>query len=60
MAEKETNPFGGLKLAAQKGLASIDMDALKDKAAEATGVLMEKAVESNRAFLYERWSPHSC
>ena len=45
MAEKEKNPFGGLKLAAQKSLASIDMEALKDKAAEATGVLKEKAVE---------------
>ena len=45
MAEKEKNPFGGLKLAAQKGLASIDMEALKEKAAEATGVLKEKAVE---------------
>ena len=45
MAEKEKNPFGGLKLAAQKGLASIDVDALKEKAAEATGVLKDKAVE---------------
>lgn len=45
MAEKEKNPFGGLKLAAQKGLASIDMEALKEKAAEATGVLKDKAVE---------------
>ena len=45
MAEKEKNPFGGLKQAAKKGLASIDMDALKDRAAEATGTLMEKAVE---------------
>ena len=34
MAEKEKNPFGGLKLAAQKGLASIDVEALKEKAAE--------------------------
>ena len=31
MAEKEKNPFGGLKLAAQKGLASIDVDALKEE-----------------------------
>ena len=45
MAEKEKNPFGGLKLAAQKGLASIDVEALKEKAAEATGALKEKAVE---------------
>ena len=45
MAEKEKKPFGGLKLAAQKGLASIDMEALKEKAAEATGVLKDKAVE---------------
>ena len=37
MAEKEKKPFGGLKLAAQKGLASIDMETLKEKAAEATG-----------------------
>ena len=44
MAEKEKNPFGGLKLAAQKGLASIDKEALKEKAAEAAGVLKEKAV----------------
>lgn len=35
MAEKEKKPFGGLKLAAQKGLASIDVEALIDKAAEA-------------------------
>ena len=33
MAEKEKKPFGGLKLAAQKGLASIDVEALKEKAA---------------------------
>lgn len=45
MVEKEKNPFGGLKLAAQKGLASIDVEVLKDKAAEATGILKEKAVE---------------
>ena len=45
MAEKEKNPFGGLKVAAQKGLASIDVEALKEKAAEATGALKEKAVE---------------
>ena len=45
MAEKEKNPFGGLRLAAQKGLASIDVEALKEKAAEATGALKEKAVE---------------
>lgn len=45
MAEKEKNPFGGLKLAAQKGLASIDMEALKGKAAEATEILKDKAVE---------------
>ena len=45
MAENERNPFGGLKLAAQKGLASIDVDALKEKASEATGVLKEKAIE---------------
>lgn len=45
MAEKEKKPFGGLKLATQKGLASIDMEALKEKATEATGVLKEKAVE---------------
>ena len=45
MAEKEKNPFGGLKLAAQKGLASIDVEALKEKAAEASGILKEKAVE---------------
>lgn len=45
MAKKEKNPFGGLKVAAQKGLASIDVEALKEKAAEATGALKEKAVE---------------
>lgn len=45
MAEKEKNPFGGLRLAAQKGLASIDVETLKEKAAEATGALKEKAVE---------------
>ena len=45
MAEKEKNPFVGLKQAAKKGLASIDMDALKDRAVEATGTLKEKAVE---------------
>lgn len=45
MAEKDKNPFGGLRLAAQKGLASIDVEALKEKAAEATGALKEKAVE---------------
>ena len=49
MAEKEKNPFGGLKLAAQKGLASIDVEALKEKAAEATGVLKDKAVEVKEA-----------
>lgn len=45
MAEKDKNPFGGLRLAAQKGLASIDVETLKEKAAEATGALKEKAVE---------------
>lgn len=45
MAEKEKNPFVGLKQAAKKGLASIDMEALKDRAVEATGTLKEKAVE---------------
>ena len=49
MAEKEKNPLGGLKLAAQKSLASIDVEALKGKAVEATGVLKEKAVEAKDA-----------
>lgn len=44
MAEKEKNPFGGLKLAAKKSLESIDVEALKGKAAEAAGVLADKAV----------------
>lgn len=33
------------KAAAQKGLSNLDVDALKNKAAEATGALMEKAGE---------------
>lgn len=34
-----------LKAAAQKGLSSIDVDAIKDKAAEATSIMVEKAGE---------------
>lgn len=34
-----------LKAAAQKGLSSIDVDAIKDKAAEATSIMLEKAGE---------------
>ena len=34
-----------LKTAAQKGLSSIDVDAIKDKAAEATSIMVEKAGE---------------
>ena len=34
-----------LKTAAQKGLSSIDVDAIKDKAAEATNIMAEKAGE---------------
>ena len=49
MAENEKSPFGGLKLAAKKGLASIDIEALKDKAAETAGTLAEKAGEAKDA-----------
>ena len=45
MAENDKRPFESLKSAAKKGLASIDVEALKDKAAEATGILKEKAIE---------------
>ena len=45
MADNEKNLFNELKLAAQKGLAAIDVEALKEKASEATDVLKEKAVE---------------
>lgn len=43
MAQKEINPFGGLKAVAQKGLANLDTDAIKDKAADATEKLKAKA-----------------
>ena len=43
MAEKKL--FGSIKSAAQKGVAAIDVDALKDKANAATGSLLEKASE---------------
>ena len=55
MAEKEKKPFGGLKLAAQKGLASIDVEALKEKVSEATGVLKEKVVEVKEHPLYSHY-----
>ena len=42
-APKKT--FSDLKAAAQKGLANIDVDALKDKAAGATSIMVEKAGE---------------
>ena len=45
MEEKGKGAFAGLKAAAQKGLASIDVEAIKDKAAEATGTLLTKAEE---------------
>lgn len=45
MAEKGKNPFGDLKQAAKKGLESIDVEVLKDKAAGAAGILKEKAAE---------------
>lgn len=45
MEGKGKGAFAGLKAAAQKGLASIDVEAIKDKAAEATGTLLTKAEE---------------
>lgn len=42
---QEKFSLGKLKEAAQKGLSSIDMDTLKSKATEATGVLTNKAGE---------------
>ena len=42
-APKKT--FSDLKTAAQKGLSTIDVDAIKDKAAEATSIMVEKASE---------------
>lgn len=54
MAEKDKNPFGGLRLAAQKGLASIDVEALKEKAAEATGALKEKQSKLRTQRLLQR------
>lgn len=41
--------MAGLKEAAQKGLTSIDVEAIKDKAAEATGTLLTKAGEMKNA-----------
>ena len=49
MAEKEKISLAGLKAAAQKGLASIDMEAMKSKASEATGTLLTKAEEMKDA-----------
>lgn len=45
MAEKEKKTFGELIQGAKKGIAAIDVEALKEKAAEATGAIMEKAGE---------------
>lgn len=44
MAEKEKKVLANLKDAAKKGLANIDVEALKDKAAGAAGTIKEKAV----------------
>lgn len=49
MAEKEKKSFGGLIQAAKKGIDSIDVEALKGKASEATGTIMEKAEEMRDA-----------
>ena len=49
MAENDKKPFDSLKLAAKKGLASIDVEALKDKAAEAGEMLKGKAIEAKDA-----------
>ncbi len=45
MAEKEKKTFTGLKAAAQKGLAAVDVDAIKEKAVVATEALLSKASE---------------
>lgn len=46
MSPKVPKPtFSDWKAAAQKGLSTIDVDAIKNKAAEATGALVEKAGE---------------
>lgn len=49
MAGKDKKAFNGLKGAAQKGLAAVDVDAIINKAAEATGTLLSKAVEVKEA-----------
>lgn len=43
MEENEKKPFGGLIKAAKRGIGSVDMESLKEKAASATGVIAEKA-----------------
>lgn len=42
----ENKQFAGLKAAAKKGIASIDIEALKEKAGEATEVVKAKAIEA--------------
>lgn len=49
MAEKEKKSLGGLIQAAKKGMDSIDVEALKAKASEATDTIMEKAGEMRDA-----------
>lgn len=49
MAEKEKKSLGGLIQVAKKGMDSIDVEALKAKASEATGTIMEKAGEMRDA-----------
>lgn len=46
MAEKGKNTMAGLKLMAQKGLANIDTDAIREKAEDAAEKLKVKAVEA--------------
>lgn len=51
MAQNGMNALEELKAAAQKGIASIDTDAIFKKAAEATDVIKEKTIDAKAAVL---------
>ena len=49
MTEKKKLSFGTLKQSAQKGMASIDVKAIKDKAVDSKDILASKAIEAKDA-----------
>ena len=51
MAQEKRNPFEGVKAIAQKGLGSIDTDAIKDKVTGTAEVIKTKANEAKDTIL---------